>query len=300
MKKLKFLDKNWVILLISLLLGGVAAWSVGNYMKAKETEMQERYSRNNIIKVPVIVATRELNKGDIIDQSAVAVREVPQDYLAPGAMHPRDFAEADGQMLLDHVAKGQPILRSFLPGKGVEQFSDIIADGRRAVTISIDERNSNAGMLVAGDKVDLFLLRENKDEASHEASRLDLLIERVTVLATGKVTLDKHRELVDEIYSDPSNYSTVTLDLSAYDAARVTLAKKHGDFVALLRNRRDALEVEHQSVNSDVLFNNGGSQRQVEIIIGGQGAVANGVNTLVEEPSQSPSALDYASKNKNL
>ncbi|WP_105189646.1 Flp pilus assembly protein CpaB [Pseudoalteromonas sp. T1lg48] len=296
MKKLKFLDKNWVILLISILLGGVAAWSVGNYMKAKETEMQERYSRNNIVKVPVIVATRELNKGDIIDQSAVAVREVPQDYLAPGAMHPSAFAEADGQMLLDHVAKGQPILRSFLPGKGVEQFSDIIADGRRAVTISIDERNSNAGMLVAGDKVDLFLMREK----SNEQSRLDLLIERVTVLATGKVTVDKHRELVDEIYSDPSNYSTVTLDLSAFDAARVTLAKEHGEFVALLRNRRDALQVQHQSIDSGALFKHGESEREIEMILGGQGGLASGVQTFVKEPVDPPLNKDYASKNKNL
>nr|WP_249365862.1 Flp pilus assembly protein CpaB [Pseudoalteromonas sp. NEC-BIFX-2020_002] len=269
------------MLLISILLGGIAAWSVGQYIQSKEDELRTHYSKSDVVKVPVIVVTRALTKGTIINQSSVAVREIPTSYLPAGTLHPSEFAEVDGQMLLEGLSIGQPLLRAYLPGKGLQQFSDILTDGHRAVTIQIDVTNSTAGLLVAGDKVDLYLLSEKKEDNP----QLELLIERVNVLATGQITVDKNRDVIDEVYKDPTNYSTITLDVSVLNAARVSLAKEHGKFVALLRNRVDELIVRDRLVDSSSLFKSSANEDEVEMIFGGSGGVAHTIKTYVAQPN---------------
>lgn len=292
MKIRNLLDKNWVLLIISLILGGIAAWSVGQYIQSKEDELRTHYSKSDVVKVPVIVVTRPLTKGTVINKSSVAVREIPTDYLPAGSIHPSKFAEVDGQMLLEDVSTGQPLLTAYLPGKGLQQFSDILTDGRRAVTIQIDETNSTAGLLVAGDKVDLYLLSEKKQDNP----QLELLIERVNVLATGQITVDKHRDVVDEVYNDPTNYSTVTLDVSVLNAARVSLAKEHGKFVALLRNREDKKIVTDRLVDSSSLFKSSAGEDEVEMIFGGSGGVAQSVTTYINKSKNTELASESNNK----
>ncbi|MCK8136602.1 Flp pilus assembly protein CpaB [Pseudoalteromonas sp. 2CM28B] len=291
MKIRNLLDKNWVLLIISLILGVAAAWSVGKYIESKEDELKTFYSKSDVKKVPVIVVTKPLFKGTTINKVSVAVREIPTNYLPAGTIHPSEFAEIDGQMLLTDVSTGQPLLRAYLPGKGLQQFSDILTDGRRAVTIQIDETNSTAGLLVAGDKVDLYLLSEKQQDKP----QLELLIESVNVLATGQITADKHKEIVDEIYNDPTNYSTLTLDVSVLDAARVSLAKEHGKFVTLLKNRQDKKIVTERLVDSSSLFKSSGGEDEVEMIFGGSGAVAQSVTTYIDKSKKT----EVASVTKN-
>jgi len=290
MKIKNMLDKNWVLLFTSIILGGFAAWAIGSYMDSKEEEIRIMYSRDDVVKVPVVVVTKPLVKGTVIDQTMVAVRQIPNDYLPAGYLSPKEFSEAAGQMLLENLNSGQPLLKSYLPGKGFEQFSDILQDGRRAITIQIDETNSSSGMLVAGDKVDLYLLSEK----TKGKPQLDLLIEKVNILATGKITVAENKELVSEIYRDPSNYSTVTLDVSVLNAGRVSLAKEHGKFVALLRNRMDEVTVSEKSIDSSSLFSSNTKQRQVEIIVGGSGTTIQNVSG----PSIQSKA-SFANKNNN-
>ncbi|WP_024609565.1 Flp pilus assembly protein CpaB [Pseudoalteromonas sp. TB64] len=292
MKIKNLLNKNWVLLTVSVILGLIAAFSIGKYMELKEEQLRVTYSQDDVIKVPIVVVTRSLVKGSIIDKSMVAVRQIPSDYLPAGYLNPNEFPEVEGQMLLENLSTGQPLLRPYLPGKGFDQFSDMLKDGRRAVTIKIDENNSNAGMLVAGDKVDLYLLSEK----TKGTPQLDLLIERVKVLATGKITAADNKDLVNEIYKDPTNYSTVTLDVSLLNAGRVSLAKEHGKFVALLRNRNDDLVVLETNIDSSSLFPSNKKEREVEMIIGGSGNIAKSVKSYVKEPNNSNS---LTSKNNN-
>ena len=46
MKGIPFLDKNWAVLLISILLGGAAAWLFSIYLEKKEAEVVAKYSNH--------------------------------------------------------------------------------------------------------------------------------------------------------------------------------------------------------------------------------------------------------------
>lgn len=287
-------DFNWILLFIAIALGGIGAWATKNYFVAKEQEIRDELSRDDIVMADVVVAVKDLKKGDLISQENMSVRRIPSDMLPLDAVHPSMFDQVAGQLLLADMAPGRPLLSTYLPGHGSEQFSDLLKPGRRAVTIDIDENNSNAGMLVPADHIDLMLVFEDDtDEVTR--SKLQLLIEDVLVLATGKRTLEVNPELVDTMFEAPDAYTTVTLDLELEDAARVMLAREKGKFVALLRNRKEEQEVLFQAINEDQLFGPTDElgYREVEMIVGG-----SGINVTKQQLPISNS-LTQLSDNKN-
>lgn len=270
--QIKSIDFNWVLLVIALILGGVSAWATKNYFITKEQQIRDELSRDNIVMTDVVVATKELRKGDIISQENMSVRRVEADVLPLDAIHPSDFNVIAGQMLIAPMSPGRPLLASYLPGMRVQQFSEMLKEGERAVTIDIDEINSTAGMLVPSDKIDLFVAFDEEIN-EQKNKKLQLLIENVMVLATGRRSIDVNPELVDTLYDNPNAYNTVTLALSIEDAARVSLARDMGEFVTLLRNQSESSPVAFQSLREDQIFNSVDINigNEVEMIIGGGG-----------------------------
>ncbi|MFT5235203.1 MAG: pilus assembly protein CpaB [Shewanella sp.] len=293
--QIKSIDFNWVLLLIAIVLGSIAAWATSNYFITKEQELRAELSKDNIVMADVVVATQELRKGDIISQQNMSVRQIRADTLPLDAIHPRDFDLIVGQMLLAPISPGRPLMGTYLPGHKIEQFSDMLREGQRAVTIEIDELNSTAGMLVPSDHIDLLLSFE-EDTGDDPRNKLQLLLENITVLATGKRSVDVNPELVDTLYDNPNAYSTVTLALNITDAARVTIAKEKGKFVTLLRNKNESLPLEFISLHEGQLFNQSEDTltREVEIITGG-----NGINTSIQAYPLPIEMLEPLSQLKN-
>ncbi|WP_108946182.1 Flp pilus assembly protein CpaB [Shewanella halifaxensis] len=293
--QLKSIDFNWVLLVIAIILGSVAAWATKNYFITKEQQLRDELLNTNVVMADVVVATQELRKGDIVSQQNMSVRQIQADTLPLDAIHPRDFAQIEGQMLLEPMSPGRPLVGAYLPGHKIDQFSDMLKEGQRAVTIDIDEINSTAGMLVPSDHIDLLLsfTEENGDD---ERNKLQLLLEDVIVLATGRRSIDVNPELVDTIYDNPNAYNTVTLALSVNDAARVTLAKNKGKFVTLLRNQQENLPLEFISLHEGQLFDQEEDTltREVEIITGG-----NGIKTSTQAYPLPPQMLEQLSQLKN-
>jgi pilus assembly protein CpaB len=293
--QIKSIDFNWVLLVIAIVLGSIAAWATNNYFITKEQELRAELSKDNIVMADVVVATQELRTGDIISQQNMSVRQIRADTLPLDAIHPRDFDLIVGQMLLAPISPGRPLISTYLPGHKIEKFSDMLREGQRAVTINIDELNSTAGMLVPSDHIDLLLSFEDENTGS-DLNRLQLLLEDITVIATGKRSIDINPELVDTLYDNPNAYDTVTLALSVTDAARVTVAKEKGKFVTLLRNKNEKLPLEFISLHEGQLFNQSDDvlTREVEIITGG-----NGIKTSIQAYPLPIEMLEQLSQLKN-
>jgi pilus assembly protein CpaB len=293
--KLKSIDFNWILLVIALILGGIAAWATKNYFITKEQQLRDELSRDNIEMTDVIVATQELRKGDIISEKNMSVRQIRADTLPLDAIHPSRFAEVAGQMILEPMLPGRPLIGTYLPGMRVTQFSDILQEGQRAITIDINEINSSAGMLVPSDHIDL-LLAFKEDQNGKDREKLQLLIEDATVLATGRRSIDVNPELVDTLYDNPNAYNTVTLALSVEDAARVALAKEKGDFVTLLRNQKETSALEFVSLHEGQIFDTTEErlENSVEVITGG-----SGIKTSIQTYPLSNEMLEQLSQQKD-
>lgn len=218
-------NKTWLALGAALGIGIVAAVVARSYLSNRLAEI-DAHNRGKM--VSVIVAKKELGKGDRISEDTVAVRPIPLDYVHSQAIPPDNFDRVEGQPLAFPVKPGEMILWSLLEGKKVPTFSTRVAAGHRAITVPVDEINSISGMLEPGDMVDLIATVDRG-----ERKYTFVLLQSIPVLATGQRSLD------DPKSGERRLYSTVTLDATPEEAQKIIRGRESGKLTALLRNPHD-------------------------------------------------------------
>lgn len=223
------INKNWIVLLAALGVGGLAALGAKNYLSTQMAEIEAR--EKNKAMVQLVVAKANLEKGSTISPENVAVRPVPKEWAHSGAITPDQFGRAEGSVLAYPASAGEPVIWSQLEGQRTPTFSARLAQGRRAVTVPVDEISSLSGMVEPGDLIDL-VVSVKKDNRNFTFT----LLQSVTVLATGT------RASQDEEGSEGRGrtFTTITLDTTPEDAKRVIAAREVGRVTALLRAPNDA------------------------------------------------------------
>lgn len=225
------INKNWIVLIAALSVGGLAAFGAKNYLGAQMAEIEAR--EKNKAMVQMVVAKTDLGKGSALSADNVAVRPVPKEWAHSSAITPDQFGRAEGSVLAYAANSGEPLIWSQLEGQRTPTFSARLGQGRRAVTVPVDEISSLSGMVEPGDLIDIVvsLKKDNKNFTF-------TLLQSVTVLATGtKASPD------DQDPGARHTFTTITLDTTPEDAKRVIAAREVGRVTALLRAPNDASSV---------------------------------------------------------
>jgi len=236
--------KNMTLLLSALGLGAAAALLSVLYLKAREAELREALAPRQPM-VEVVVASRDLVKGDVLNGSTLAVRSLPADVVNTNAVKPGDFDQIEGQVLTQNLASGRPLLRSFVAREFPLDFSDTIPARRRAMTIQVDEVNSVSGFIRPGNRIDLFVnLPAGALDEDDGGQQVIPVLENVEVLATGSEPARDYEERVRMLrggvrVAPQRNYTALTLNVTPREAAVLATAQDKGDLLAVLRNRDD-------------------------------------------------------------
>jgi pilus assembly protein CpaB len=172
------INKNWIVLIAALCVGGLAALGAKNYLGAQMAEIEAR--EKNKATVQVVVAKADLGKGGVLSAENVAVRPLPKEWAHSGAITPDQFGRAEGAVLAYPANSGEPLIWSQLEGQRTPTFSARLTQGRRAVTVPVDEISSLSGMVEPGDLIDIVVSLK-KDSKNFTLT----LLQSVTVLATG-------------------------------------------------------------------------------------------------------------------
>ena len=217
--------KTWIVLGVALGVGILAAIAARGYLANRLAEIDARAKGKT---VNVVVAKRELRKGERITTDTVAIRPIPVDYAHSQAITPEHFERANGQPLAYPVNPGEMVLWGLLENKRTATFSVRVKPGHRAMTVPVDEINSISGMLEPGDTIDLMASIEQKGK-----THVFTLLQNVMVMATGQ------RAENDPKSGEKRMYSTVTLDTSPEEAFNIIRAREAGKLTALLRNPDD-------------------------------------------------------------
>lgn len=240
-------NKNTLRLLVIAVVFGLAAAGLAMlYLNQREAELVEALTPKSEL-VPVVVASRDLVKGDVLDGSTLSIREIPSEYVNPDAVRPDQFADIEGEVLVQNLAAGRPLLRSFIGREFPLDFSDTIPEKRRAMTIQVDEINSISGLIRPGNRIDLFVnLPPGAGGADDKSQSNEVVpvLENVEVLATGQDAARDYEEKVRILrggipIQPDQNYTTLTINVTAKQAALLAIAQDKGDMMALLRNRKD-------------------------------------------------------------
>ncbi|WP_343928252.1 Flp pilus assembly protein CpaB [Pigmentiphaga daeguensis] len=220
-------DRKWWVLVVALGAGSLAAWLGQRQIQGRidAIEADARAAR-----IAVVVAASDLEAGQRLSADLAAVREIPAEWAPSGAVDPGRFGDLDGAVLAHPVRAGEPLLPLHLEAGRPAPLAERLGEGRRAVTIPVDEISSVSGLVQPGDLIDLYV------SFDHRGKRTTMpLLQRMRVLATGHQT-----ETQGAGGEAPRGaFSTVTLDATPDEAVKLIIARDGGILTAMLRRPGD-------------------------------------------------------------
>ena len=149
--------KTWPLLVGAIGFGVVAALLGGLYLKSREAAILASLKGPEVPNITVVVAKRDLRKGQTISPELFATRSIPQNFVHEDAIFPGEFSRYAGQALVTDLGAGKSLLKSFIDADFPVDFSDIVPAGKRAMTVTVDEVNSIGGHLRPGNYIDLYV-----------------------------------------------------------------------------------------------------------------------------------------------
>ncbi len=153
------------------------------------------------------------------------------------------MSEIEGRVVKVPIPQGNPVLTSMLAPEGTAAgLSGILEDGKRALTVKVDEVAGVAGFLHPGDHVDVLVDLPLKSEGEQEHFSKTILHD-ITILTTGQIWEQKGNE-------KPMVVNTVTLELTPENAEVLNLASNEGKIRLALRNRNNKTIAQTQGVTT--------------------------------------------------
>lgn len=206
---------------LALIAGLMAAWA------AREHVQQKVFALEAEARVPVVsrlVAAFDLEAGTKLEDIHLAVREIPAQWASSRSLEPEMIVNLVGTLLNTDVPRGETISTSNLVSAIVPPtLSSQLAIGRRAVTLPTEDLAALAGMVRAGDLLDLYV------SFSYHGTPMTMpLLQGIRVLTVGGDGSDEEPSL-----------GAITLDASPEDAVKLVAARQTGTLTAMLRNAKD-------------------------------------------------------------
>lgn len=191
--------------------------------------------RGNIASSKVVVAAVDIELGSKINPQMLATFDWPSGSVPAGAF--KDTKELQDRVVRVGVARGEAILeRKLSPPGTTGGLSAVIADGKRAMTVRVNDVVGVAGFALPGNYVDVMVNTQHDRNKGESANQVSLtVLEKVLVLA---VAQEAGR---DE--TKPKVVSAVTLELSPEDTEKLDLARSVGTLSLVLRNQLDKKNV---------------------------------------------------------
>ena len=244
------IDKTWLMLGAALVLSLLAAWLTFKYLNYKtsaiEAEVTAKAKQAKGQPVAVVVPSQNLPPGTLLDDGVVAAREVSADFVYDDTIRVADFEAFKGHALIKPVTRGRPLRREDVR-EIFKDFAGTVPEGKRAMTIEIDELNSIANMVQPGNLVDLMLVLAAEGgggaaggAAGGAGQTVVPFMEKMKVLATGQSVTREDQGVGGVQTGRRVTYSNLTLEVTPRQAARLTLAHELGKMRAVLRNEKDA------------------------------------------------------------
>jgi pilus assembly protein CpaB len=219
-------NKRAIVMLAVAVLFGIAAVALA--WKWLQGQASANSSR-------VVVATTDVNRGQRLSPEMLRLvdrpgKDVPKDaYTDPALLNDR--------VLKVNLAKGDVLSEAKLaPAGTMGGLSALISEGKRAITVRVNDVIGVAGFALPGNYVDIIVHTERDQPEGEHAQRSTLhvskiVLERILVLAVAQeVSRDETK---------PKVVNAVTLEVTPEQAENLDLARGVGTLSLALRNQVD-------------------------------------------------------------
>jgi pilus assembly protein CpaB len=181
----------------------------------------------------IVVAAADVNPGQRLAPEMLKLADWPAASLPAGAQH--DMLALHGRVLKASLLRGEPLTTAKLAPPGtLGGLSALISEGKRAITVRVNDVVGVAGFTLPGNFVDILVNTQADGEAikaHHENAISKIVLERILVLAVAQeVARDDTK---------PRVVNAVTLEVTPDQAERLDLARSVGTLSLVLRNQID-------------------------------------------------------------
>ena len=228
--------KAFALLFVALTMGLAAAVYAATWVS----------KQGNVGSNKVIVAAVDIELGSKINPQMLSATDWPSGSTPPGAF--KDIKELQDRVVKVSVLRGDAVLERKLAPVGTQGgLSAVIADGKRAMTVRVNDVVGVAGFALPGNYVDVMVnAQQDKSKGEENKQISKTVLEHVLVLA---VAQESGRD-----DTKPKVVSAVTLELTLEDSEKLDLARSVGTLSLVLRNQVDKRTVATSGITKSQLF----------------------------------------------
>ena len=235
---------NTRALTLALVIAGFAMMMVYTYIEDQKSAMIKEYG----IQSSVVVAKNDIQELELIDDSKVEVKTVPANFLSPG--HFKTIKELENTIATVPIIKGEQITKPRVTYPGIKTgLSRQVSVGKRAVAITVNERDAVGRLIKPGDRVDVIATIDISQGQRRDLQKSRTFLQDVLVLATGMSMtnsipmygIETPKVIRTMNLNTYTNYGTITVELDPYDVQKLQfmLAYGGGTIGISLRNNSD-------------------------------------------------------------
>lgn len=230
-----------LILALAVIAAAVAGFSTLRFLSTRPVTAVTPPSAR---KTTVVLAARDLPVGHFVNTEDVRAVEWPADLVPEG--YYSQAADVTGRGLISAVRANEPMLASRLAEPGSRAGLPIlIPEGRRAMSIPVDQVVGVAGFVIPQTRVDVLLTIQPPGQSE---SVTQIILQNLEVLTAGQTTQRDDQ-------GNPITVNVVTLLVTPEDAERLSLATSQGRIQLALRGMLDIDDALTQGVRVSGLLN---------------------------------------------
>jgi len=229
--------KNLIMFLIVLVAATGAVFMASKWLNQRSTQVEK-----------VAVAVQEINMGQKLTSNMFKLISWPAGNVPDQAFSSTELLE--GRVTKSSLQVGEPVLGSKLAPEGsMGGLSAVIAEGKRAITVRVNDVVGVAGFALPGNFVDIIVNTEKEEGYGNNAKKKSIskiVLKKILVLA---VAQEAGR---DE--TKPKVVNAVTLEVSPEQAEMIDLARSIGDLSLVLRNQSDLEDSKTEGITKNALL----------------------------------------------
>lgn len=228
--------KGLTMIMLALIAGLAAVMLAGRWLN----------DQARIATAKVAVATQSIAVGQPIPAGALRLMDWPVGSVPQGAF--TKVEAVDGRVARVAIERDEPVLEAKLAPVGSRGgLSALIGEGKRAITVRVNDVVGVAGFALPGTHVDVIVsTRQPGAGRNDDATVSKIVLERILVLA---VAQEANRDT-----TKPQVVNAVTLEVTPSEAEQLDLARSVGTLSLVLRNQVDSQPVLTSGATKDSLL----------------------------------------------
>lgn len=231
--------RPWLMLAVALASGGVAALLAMRYLRQQNATVLAPTKTGDLV-----VAARPLGLGTVLVDADVKTIGWTGNALPVG--YAATKADVVGRGVMSPLQENEPILDSKLAPKGAGGGLPVIIDqGKRALTMRVNDVSGVAGFVTPNTRVDVLFTIDDKVNTTEPSTRI--IMQDVRALAAGQ-------QIQPDKDGKPVSVGVVTFLVTPEQAETLALASQQGSIQLALRNMLDTVRVKTFGTRTSALL----------------------------------------------